>query len=303
MSIEEHSFAKPSCVSDRWLFWHRVVYRLRSIWRSLRITRFASRLFGPQYSRSRDSIEIDITYDCNLLCHNCNRSASQAPEKLHIPLDSVRSFVTESIDCGKRWKRIRVLGGEPTLHPQFLDIVKELLRYHARHQTCVIEIVTNGYGPIVQSQLARLPAAIRVENSRKTGPVQLEFAPFNLAPVDDPRYRHADYTNGCSIMRDCGMGLTPSGYYPCAISGGIDRIAEMGLGRSILPDDSDDMRDVLSVSCSLCGRFKDGHYVPKNLRPKLPGQPVSPSWKRLYAEWELRKGAVRQSHEPCEEPE
>jgi hypothetical protein len=245
-------------------------------------------------------IEIDITYDCNLHCLNCNRSVSQAPERLHLKLEKVRNFVAQSIASGRRWARIRVLGGEPTLHPQFPDIIEELLRYRAWHQACVIEVVTNGYGPVVQSQLDSLPSAVRVENSRKTSAVQPEFAPFNLAPSDDPRYCEAEYTNGCSIMRDCGMGLTPTGYYPCAIAGGIDRVAGRGLGRPGLPGDEDDMRDLLSVFCSLCGRFKDGHYVPKNLRPKLLGQPVSASWRRLYADWERRKGAVRQPNKLCE---
>ena len=210
-----------------------------------------------------------------------------------MPLELVQRFVDDSIAREKRWSRIRVLGGEPTLHPEFLPIIQELRRYRDWHPACVVEVVTNGHGARVQAQLQRLPSGVWVENSRKTGAVQPSFGPFNLAPVDDTAYRHADFSNGCAIMHDCGMGLTPSGYYPCAVAGGIDRITRNGLGRSELPDDTDDMDAALRDLCRLCGRFRDGHYVPKNLRPPLKEERISPTWQRLYAEWHQRRRRTR----------
>jgi hypothetical protein len=88
------------------------------------------------------------------------------------------------------------------------------------------------------------------------------------------------------------MGLTPLGYYPCAVAGGIDRITGNGFGRTELPDDGDDMEEALGELCRLCGRFRDGHYVPKNLRPSLEEEKMSPTWNRLYAEWHARRRRV-----------
>lgn len=280
-----NSFGRSTSFPVRWLWLGRAWYALRAGWRRLRISAAVTRLMGPQYRRSTDKIEIDITYLCNLHCLNCNRSVRQAREALHMPLDRVRAFVDDSIARGKRWSRIRVLGGEPTLHPEFLEIVDELRRYRAWHPACVVEVVTNGHGGRVQARLQRLPSDVWVENSKKLGPVQPSFGPFNLAPVDDPAYRHADYSNGCSIMHDCGMGLTPLGYYPCAVAGGIDRVIRRNLGRNELPDDGDGMETALRELCRLCGRFRDGHYVPKNLRPALEEEKISPTWERLYGEW------------------
>lgn len=275
------------------LFLARPWYLLRAGFRHLRVSKLATQLLGPQYVRSRDRIEIDITYACNLRCLNCNRSVSQAPEKLHMPPDMVSNFVNESITTNKRWKTIRVLGGEPTLHPQFLRILDELSRYRQWEPGCVVEVVSNGNGKAVKTMLKKIPPGIRIENSAKQGNIQPAFGPFNLAPADDPAYRFADYRNGCAVMSECGMGLTPLGYYPCAVAGGIDRIAGLRLGAASLPADGDDMLDVAESLCRLCGHFREGHFVPNSLRPALTEEKRSESWVRLYSAWGNRKRARR----------
>lgn len=281
----ESSFKRSSTYSSRWLFWGRLGYALRARYRKLRVHRFPTRIFGPQYRRSRNLIEIDITYLCNLHCLNCNRSVSQAPEKMQITIERIQSFVTESIVRGHRWDRIRVLGGEPTLHPQFQEIMDILLRFCEWNTGCRIEVVTNGHGKKVQSVLKTLPKIIWIENSKKSGKVQEDFGSFNLAPCDEPDFSHADYRNGCAIMEECGMGLTPMGYYPCAIAGGIDRIAGWRIGYDNLPWPDDDMLNLTERFCALCGRFQVGHFIPKNLRPKMTESLVSPTWLKLYESW------------------
>lgn len=264
-------------------------FSLKGRYRQFRITPGATRMLGPQYRRSRDAIEIDITYVCNLRCKNCNRSITQAPEKTHMPLDMVTGFVKDSIARNKRWRVVRVLGGEPTLHPRFLDIIDALRSYREFAPECAITVVTNGYGKAVQAVLKRIPPDIIVENSAKDGNVQPDFGPFNMAPADDPSFRSADYTNGCSIMTECGMGLTPGGYYQCAVAGGIDRLLGNRRGYPILPSDSDDMLALSRDLCRLCGHFKDGHMVPASLRTPLLDEPKSTAWVKIYADWEGRK--------------
>ena len=43
-----------------------------------------------------------------------------------------------------------------------------------------------------------------------------------MAPKDDHRHIFSDFRNCCWITEECGLGLTPYGYYHCAIAGGID---------------------------------------------------------------------------------
>ena len=287
-----NSFGRSPVFPERWLWMGRLWHLMRRLWRWGRVQHPITALLGPQYRRSRNLLEIDITYACNLHCLNCNRSVRQAPETLHLGLERVRELVDTCIARGKRWRRIRILGGEPTLHPQFMEIIRELLRYRLWWPETVIEVVTNGHGTEVANQLQRLPAEVHVENSSKQGAVQPAFAPFNLAPVDDPAYARADFSNGCAIMQDCGMGLTPLGFYPCAVAGGIDRISGDQLGRNAMPDDSDDMGATLARLCRLCGRFHDGHYIPKNMRPPLLEEKMTSTWRELYDRWRQKQEAI-----------
>lgn len=292
-------FANPPS-SDAAPSWRdRAAEALRSAWRRIRVDRRVTALLGPQYRRSRDAIELDITWACNLRCHNCNRSVRQAPTAERMGLAQVRAFVDESRRSSVRWRKVRLVGGEPTLHPEFAAIVA-LLRAWRDEEGGVVEIqvATNGHGDAVRAALAALPADVTVDDSAKTGNEQPHFGDFNVAPRDLPEYARADFRNACWVAEGCGMGLTPYGYYPCAVAGGIDRVLGLGLGRPRLPSHDDDMADELAALCQWCGRFKAGHFVPRRLRLPLYGEPTSASWVAAYARWRERKPRLRRYGAP-----
>jgi len=246
----------------------------------IRVTRLVTALLGYQYQRARRRIEIDITYACNLSCFNCDRSCTQAPSGERMTLQQIELFVKDSIEKGIKWERIRLLGGEPTLHPNFLEILDQLLAYRESFsRETVIEVVTNGYGKKVENVLKNMPPQIKVDNTNKTADTQPSFNTFNVAPRDLRKYRDANFRNACLISQNCGIGLTPSGYYPCAVAGGIDRIFGWNLGRQELPYDQDSMHDMLEAFCSHCGHFKRN-------RQNLVNRPVmSPTWREAYARY------------------
>jgi hypothetical protein len=263
------------------------------------VRRSIGRLLGPSHRRSRDRIEIDITYECNIRCDDCNRSVGRAPSDERMDLDQVRRFIDESVASRIRWETIRIVGGEPTLHPELLEILYVLSAYQREHSpNTVMVLVTNGVGRRVNTRLrqlalrqlasSRLSGRIVVENSNKA---QREPAhqPFNRAPLDLPRYRQADFGNGCWISERCGIGLTPYGYYPCAVAGSIDRVLGLDRGRKRLPDAGDGMRDLFAVFCAYCGHFCPGSLAPSGGEP---GPRISPSWIRAYDRFQTDQPAL-----------
>jgi len=239
-----------------------------------------SMCFGKQFVPSRQFAEIDVTYKCNLKCFNCNRSCTQASSSLEMPVSQIEAFLQQSVEEKIAWRRIRLLGGEPTLHSRFFDIIDLLTDYqHVHNPSVKLVIGTNYFGKQVQQVLENLPDTIFIKSTLKSSRMNL-FKPFNLAPVDTWYNRFSDYSCGCRIIEDCGLGVTPSGYYMCAIAGGIDRIFQYSMGRKTIPDEADDLSDQMKAFCRLCGHF--GFQWPTR-RTRL-----SKTWRLAYDQIDIQ---------------
>ena len=78
-------------------------------------------------------IELDVTEKCNHSCVACSRACVLIPSKARMTVDQVQAFVDESLELGWKWEMISLLGGEPTMHPDFQEILEVLNEY--RKQT------------------------------------------------------------------------------------------------------------------------------------------------------------------------
>jgi hypothetical protein len=252
----------------------------------VRAQSFISNSFGKCFLPSREYVEIDITYKCNLNCINCNRSCTQAPSNIEMPLSKIEAFLKQSVEEKILWKRIRLLGGEPTLHTRIFDITDLLIAYKERYNPSVrLVLCTNFYGKKVRRTIEKIPKPFAIKSTLKSSQVNL-FKPFNVAPVDTIYNRFSDYTFGCRIIKDCGLGLTPSGYYMCGIAGGIDRIFQYNMGRKKIPDKSDSLSDQMAAFCCLCGHF--GFHWPTR---KII---MSKTWRLAYSRyWSKARGLNR----------
>lgn len=79
-------------------------------------------------------VEVAITGDCNFSCSYCNRFTAN----LDVP-----AFEDWLKSLPKKVRHIQITGGEPTVHPRFMDILK-LCRDNAE----VVGLSTNGSQPI-----------------------------------------------------------------------------------------------------------------------------------------------------------
>ena len=239
----------------------------------LRVQHLYTYLFlKKEYQRSLRYIQIDITYMCNLNCINCNRSCGKAINEESLSVAQIKKFIDESINKQIFWERIDILGGEPTLYTELIEILELLAQYKKNYSSStIIQVVTNGRGNA--KILEKIPSDIAIYNSHLQNKNKLSH-PFNVAPIDKFFYKNSDFTNGCWITQNCGIGLNKYGYYPCAVAAGIDRVFGFNKGRKTLPDETDLMLDLLNLFCRYCGHFIYSDGTQK--------EQITSTWDKAY---------------------
>ena len=208
------------------------------------------------YKQTMEVIALDLTSFCNLKCFGCNHYIDEAQTKEMLTVEQVKHFVDESRRLNWQWKEIRLMGGEPTLHPQFNEVCEEVLKLKEFCPNVVIKCITNGTGPQVAKALENMPEGIvdmssidykalmiyqEVDGNPKTEVID-DFLNCYQAPVDrmdeiralygrmswidgyikpDPSaMRHAMDTGkllSCQNHATCGWELSPYGFTPCAV--------------------------------------------------------------------------------------
>jgi hypothetical protein len=244
------------------------------IFKKVRVSRLFTRILGPLYNTKYDFIEIDLTYDCNLKCLNCNRSCRQASSKEEMSVFQVKKFIDESVKSDRKWKGIRIIGGEPTLHKNVVEIAKIISDYKKFSPKLSLRFATNGCSN--KNIVDMIPSEFIIENSHKTT-VSQYFTPINLAPIDLAAFNSIDFRNACPITKLCGLGLTKYGYYHCAVAGAIDRVFGFDLGRKSLPAIGDQMIKEKRELCKYCGHFLE-YFGVKKTNKEL----ISKSWIKSY---------------------
>ena len=79
---------------------------------------------------------LELTRKCNLTCLHCYIEGGEAREN-EMPASEFYRLIDEFADMGV-WA-IAFTGGEPTLHPEFVDLVR-----HARRRNLLVGVATNG---------------------------------------------------------------------------------------------------------------------------------------------------------------
>lgn len=241
-----------------------------------------------RFLRSRHIIEIDLTWKCNLSCFDCNRCISLARSKKNLSVKQIKKFINESNKKGYEWKKIRIAGGEPTLHPQFTEILSLFQEYkYSSNSNLQLLLYTNGNSEKTKNILSELPPNITIMNSNKiqNKPVR-HIGHFNMAPKDIRNIKSEDFTLACSQAPYCGMGLTPYGIYHCPVAGTIDRVFRLNLGRKNIPSLHDNMFLEMKNICIYCGFYDmDDRYKihsNKNTVFLKKAPPISKSWRKAF---------------------
>lgn len=108
---------------------------------------------GQFFSEVPQGLGMEITGRCQLRCRHCfNRSGPDNPHEL--PLKVIERLLDEMVGWGIR--RLRITGGEPTMHWQFREVIEA-----CHHRKMSIAMNSNGvYSSRMLSYLKTAPIAI-----------------------------------------------------------------------------------------------------------------------------------------------
>ena len=234
-------------------------------------------VLGLGWKTNLYKVELELVSYCNLNCINCDRSCRQLPTGEMMTVEQVRHFVLESLLLKYEWKQIRLLGGEPTLHPQFFEILDVIKDYKNKYPKCKIHIISNGVGDKVNDVLSRIPDWVEIRNSAKESYVN-EFTSYNLASIDLNQLKNKNFHKGCWITNICGLGLSRYGYYSCGAGASVDRVFCFNIGIKNLKDvNNKNLNKQKEILCKYCGHFKDNFRYPTTTT-----EDISKSWKKAY---------------------
>jgi len=188
-------------------------------------------------------VQLEITLRCNHFCANCNRLVGICtPPDSDMEISQIEKFIAQTINRYHRLKTplesIHLIGGEPLIHPNFLDIyhlIKDCLLgpgYVGR-----IEVYTNG----------RLPIPDEIKGfTLVSSPENKMHGNFYVSPLDT-----GQAIFNCGAPNNCGIAVNAFGYFPCGAGCSIIRLLE--IPNQIYYDFPDDL-DVwdFNLVCSHC---------------------------------------------------
>ena len=251
-----------------------------------RISRFLKKEKIFPWHTNRRKIELEITTECNLGCYNCDRSCRQAPSSESMSLQQIQTFIDESLQLNQGWINIAILGGEPTLHPHFFEVLDIFDKYKISNPGCRIELVTSGYGQRVVGILNKIPSWIEITNIKKKSHIQ-KFSTYNIAPIDTAEFVSSNFSLGCEITEYCGLGLTRYGYYPCGAGASVDRVFGFDIGLKKLSDcQPKKLKNQLKTLCKYCGHYKDRDMWNYNTETE---EKISEIWQNTYRKYREKK--------------
>ena len=202
----------------------------------------------------KNKAELHLTYKCNLSCVNCNRTSFlDNPLTEDMTLEDVKDFIRQCNELNwKPW--FVIIGGEPTLHKDFQEIIRLSREYLGRDGT--IQVWSNGYTQHSRDLLGLVNvtylASIVEETFKPQGSQVLSQDDIFVSPKDFGMERDYCFYHGSQI---CGISVDHDGYMPCSIGGMIDGALELGLRTKNLSDlfNNSKAAAITKKMCEHCG--------------------------------------------------
>lgn len=198
-------------------------------------------------------IHVDITNACHLACANCTRAVGHHRKPYFMDLDMVRKAITSLQDFPGR---IGIMGGEPCLHPKFLEIleiVREMIPDRRRR-----EFWTSGFKwKEYREEILKTFDEDRVtynDHSQASGRHQPLLVAIEEM-VEDEELRKI-LINNCPFQARWSAAINPKGAFFCEIAAAQDYLFDGPGGYPIEPGwwkkDQIEFQDQIDRYCGKC---------------------------------------------------
>jgi len=167
------------------------------------------------------SLEVQILLQCNFSCSPCDAFSNYHGvhwiKKGTMTLKQIKHFAAEMRDNNASLGRVRLLGGEPTMHPKLEEICKIMQGLQKDGHVRIVEMVTNASNMEKANEVKPYLNKIRrsdLNEKNKTMVANLVHTPKSL---NTKAYI-------CSAPSFCGLSLNAFGYFPCSSGAGLARL-------------------------------------------------------------------------------
>lgn len=202
------------------------------------------------YTPTSGKAELHITYRCNLSCVNCNRFSQIDNE--HTPdmsVDDVKEFFRQARELNFD-PDVLIIGGEPTMHPDFLEIIRLSREFKGNG---LVQVWTNGRDrEMVKHIREKYNASVPEDTFKERSRIDFPWDDYYTSPADFGMERLKCWQHASEI---CGISVDSGGYMPCAVGGMLDGVLKLGLRTKRLADlfDNEKNAAITKKMCQHCG--------------------------------------------------
>ena len=210
------------------------------------------------------AIHLDVTNKCKFQCSNCTRMTAHAREPFFMDLEtvekallSIADFATDSPPDPRNHsnKVIGLIGGEPTLHPDFLAIIK-------LYERIIPNPASRGLwscgGKIYDTHRDLIKLIFGYENYN-SHVEECIHQPMLIAIDDaiDDEVIKKQLIEKCWVQEQWASTITPKGCFFCEVAGAFDMIFNGPGGLPIEPGwwrrPLSDFQEQIDMWCGRCG--------------------------------------------------
>lgn len=205
-------------------------------------------------------IQVDITNYCHLACLYCSRYVGhlRKDQRRHMTLEQ---FV-QALDSLKHWpKLIGIIGGEPTLHPQFIEFCQEARKRFPKQQLGLWTAGPKQYHDLKKNGVIDETFGYLAYNEHNPEQeLKCKHQPLTVAikeAIPDKELRDT-LIDDCWVQRTWCPTINHFGAYFCEVAAAQDVLLNEGKHAwPVTPGwwmrSPERFRDQVAASCDLCG--------------------------------------------------